>query len=46
MKKWFALWMVVAAILYGVYSYTVDAAEKFNTDIGVTIERVAGRRND
>lgn len=46
MKKWFILWMVVVAVLYGVYSYTVDAAEKFSVDLGVTIERVAGRRND
>lgn len=46
MKKWFAIWALVIMGLYGVYSYTIDVAEKFNTDVGTTIERVAGRRNN
>lgn len=45
MKKWFIVWAIVVAGLYGLYNYTVNAADKFNADLGVTIERVAGRRN-
>lgn len=46
MKKWFLLWTLIAMGLYGLYIYTADAVEKFNTDLGISIERVAGRRNN
>ena len=46
MKKWFLFWVVVVVGLYGLYTYTVNVAEKFNTDVGTAIERVAGRRNN
>ena len=45
MKKWFLFWALVAVVFYGIYSYTIDAVEQFNADIGIAIERVAGRRN-
>lgn len=45
MKKWFMLWALVIMGLYGLYTYTSDAVEQLNADIGTSIERVAGRRN-
>lgn len=44
MKKWFMLWIIVAAVMYEVYSYTIDVAEQFSTNVGTVIETVAGRR--
>jgi hypothetical protein len=45
MKKWFVFWALVVAGLYGIYSYTIDAVDQFNANVGTAIERVAGRRN-
>lgn len=44
MKKWFMLWALVIMGLYGLYTYTIDVAEQFSTNVGTVIETVAGRR--